>query len=198
MTGRRLSRDGDRNADARMVQDDVRERSMRGLFGLRESGEGRMGADVVDEFGNRYELKSATRSGVTTARDVGIHTINRWRTRYWVICRGRNTGEGFIIHECRFLAPSMMEGWLSGLEAVMRRDLDLLQRVIETIKDGNFTDEEIARLEYLVRRGYMINNPKIPWRYIEEYGQFLDISAHAPQSLRRLVERHPLTTHSGA
>ena len=80
----------------------------------------------------------------------------------------------------------------------MRRDLDLLQRVIETIKDGNFTDEEIARLEYLVRRGYMINNPKIPWRYIEEYGQFLDISAHAPQSLRRLVERHPLTTHSGA
>lgn len=41
------------------IQDAARETLMRERFGLLESHEGRMGADAVDELGNRYELKSA-------------------------------------------------------------------------------------------------------------------------------------------
>ena len=92
------------------IQDAARETLMRERFGLLESDEGRMGADAVDELGNRYELKSATRTGVTTGRDLGIHTPQRYRTRYWIICRGTNLRRaGFVVDECRFLSPSMLE-----------------------------------------------------------------------------------------
>jgi hypothetical protein len=95
--------------DLATVQDDTRERQMRELFGLLPSGQGRMGADAVDEHGNPFELKSATRIGVTTGRDLGIHTLQRYRTRYWIICKGIYRRTGFDIEECRFLSPAMLE-----------------------------------------------------------------------------------------
>ena len=173
------------------VQDASREIQMRLRFGLLESGQGRMGADAIDEKGNQFELKSATREGVTTGRDLGIHTIQRYRTRYWIICRGSNRQRaGFVIDECRFLSPNMLEGWFQQIEARLKPDLDLLERVLGAMRTGQFANSEIDRLSYLVQRGYTLNNPKIPWRYIETYG--VRIEGDPKAHVRRLVSEHPL------
>jgi hypothetical protein len=173
------------------IQDAAREALMRERFGLFESNEGRMGADTVDELGNRYELKSATRTGVTTGRDLGMHTLQRYRTRYWIICRGTNLRRaGFVVDECRFLSPSMLEGWFQQIEARLRPDLELLERVLSVMRRRRFAEAEIERLSYLVHRGYTLNNPKIPWHYIESHG--IRIEGDPKARLRRLVSEHPL------
>jgi len=173
------------------IQDAARETLMRERFGLLESSEGRMGADAVDELGNRYELKSATRSGVTTGRDLGMHTLQRYRTRYWIICRGTNLRRaGFVVEECRFLSPSMLEGWFQQIERRLQSDLDLLERVLSIIRRRGFAEAEIERLSYLVHRGYTLNNPKIPWHYVETHG--IRIEGDPKAHLRRLVSEHPL------
>lgn len=179
-----------------IVQDDRREAQMRLRFGLRESGPGRMGADAIDEFGNSFELKSATRSGVTTGRDLGMHTLQRYRTRYWIICRGDNRRQaGFVIGECRLMSPNMLEDWFQRIEARLRPDLDLLDRVLAAMRDGGFAAAEIQRLEYLANRGTTLNNPKIEWHYVETHG--IRIDANDPQGhLKRLVSEHPL--HPGS
>lgn len=172
------------------VQDDRRERQMIERFGLLSSGEGRMGADAIDEVGNKYELKSATKQGVSTGRDVGIHTLQRYRTRYWIICQGINRRTGFEFQECRFLSPTMMEGWFSSIEERLQRDLDLLGRVLRDMVGLNYSEDEMNRLEYLVRRGYTLNNPKIPWRYVQDHG--ILIAGDPKKALRRLMSEHPL------
>jgi hypothetical protein len=178
------------------IQDAARETLMRERFGLLESNEGRMGADVVDELGNRYELKSATRTGVTTGRDLGLHTLRHYRTRYWIICRGTNLRRaGFVVDECRFLSPSMLEGWFQQIEARLRPDLELLERVISVMQNGEFTVAEIKRLSDLVHRGYTLNSPKIPWHYIETHG--IRIEGDPKAHLRRLVSDHPLNPGPG-
>tara|TARA_Y100000294_G_scaffold159874_1_gene163087 strand:- start:548 stop:766 length:219 start_codon:yes stop_codon:yes gene_type:complete len=54
------------------IQDAVREEMMMEMFDLKDSGEGRIGADAIDCDGRRFELKSGTKKSVTTARDVGL------------------------------------------------------------------------------------------------------------------------------
>ena len=182
--------------ELQVVQDSAREAQMRARFGLIDSGQGRMGADAVDEYGNSYELKSATRSGVTTGRDVGLHTIARYRTRYWIICRGVNRQRaGFVIEECRFLSPAMLEGWFQQIETRLKPDLDLLERVLAVLRTSNFDDQAIDRLSYLVHRGYTLNNPKIPWPYVATHG--IRLEGDPKSHLRRLVSEHPLTQAPG-
>ena len=169
---------------------------MRLRFGLLESGQGRMGADAIDEHGNQFELKSATRGGVTTGRDLGMHTLGRYRTRYWIICRGSNLQRaGFVIGECRFLSPAMLEGWFQQIEARLRPDLELLERALVVMRRDQFADAEIERLSYLVHRGSTLNNPKIPWHYIESHG--VRIEGEPETHIRRLVSEHPLRPEPG-
>ncbi len=163
---------------------------MRDAFGLIASGQGRMGVDALDELGHGFELKSATKSGVTTGRDVGMHTLRRYRTRYWIICKGVNRRSGFEIDECYFLSPEMMEEWISTIERRLEPDLVLLQRVLSLMEQSNFAEEDINRLDYLVKRGSTLNNPKIQWHYVQSHG--MKIEGNPKEALKRLVSQHPL------
>jgi len=51
----------------------------------------------------------------------------------------------------------------------MQEYLDLLKKVKTALGD-RVSDEERSRLEYLVNRGYTLNNPKIPYAYVEAHG----------------------------
>src|SRR2546427_9421042 len=97
------------------VQDSAREDQLSRLLRLRRMP-GRHGHDAEDEFGNRYELKSTTRGGVGTGRDVSQEMIDGWRKRYWICAKGRNLRSGFQINELYFLSPAMMEGWFQQME----------------------------------------------------------------------------------
>lgn len=173
-----------------MVQDDSRERRMLDMFGLLPGAEGRMGTDAVDEHGNRYELKSATKSGVTTGRDVGLHTLQRYRSRYWIICKGVNRISGFEFEECRFLSPELLEGWFRTIEDRLKPDLVLLERVLAVMRNSEFSETDMDRMKRIVMRGYTLNNPKILWHYVVSHG--IRIEGDPKEAVRRLVALHPL------
>jgi hypothetical protein len=148
-----------------------------------------MGADALDGDGNEFELKSAGGTNVTTARDVGPHTIEKWRQRYWIIARGPNFKTGFRIDQIYILHPKDLEGWFRKLEARFAKDQALLSRAKICLKKANFPKESMKRLEELVSRGKTLNNPKIPWDYVSRHGT--DVTKGTRKSVRDFVRKHP-------
>jgi Restriction endonuclease PvuII len=167
------------------VQDDTREDAMRTLFAL-QATESRMGSDAIDERGNRYELKSTTKTTVSTARDVGPHTIERWRQHHWIFAKGTNTAFGYSPEEFIYLSPGDMEPWFSKLESRFSKDNDLLAKVVSMLPRNRLSPTELERLRSLVHRGMTVNNPKISWAFIQEHGS--SITGDHAKSLRRLVQ----------
>lgn len=166
------------------VQDDSREGALRNLFGLHPSGS-RMGSDATDDFGIPFELKSTTKTGVSTARDVGPHTIARWRQHHWIIAKGSSTEFGYLPEEIYYLSPADMEPYFRALEGRFEKDLRLMRRTLKELKAANFSSANIARLEHLIQRGLTLNNPKIPWRFVVEHGT--KITENHAETLRQLV-----------
>jgi hypothetical protein len=171
------------------VQDAAREQMLRTLFGLVPAGEGRSGPDALDEAGHRFELKTTTKNSVSTARDVGPHTLEKWQERYWICARGRNLARGFEISEVYFLPPEALSNWLLPMRKQFESDLNLLKRASETLMQQNYTPAEIKRLSYLLRRGFTINNPHIPWKYIQAHG--ILITDNYAARLRQLMQQYP-------
>ena len=172
------------------VQDKARQEKLRKLCGLRDSGQGRMGADAVDAGENEFELKSATGNNVTTARDVGPHTVKKWRKRYWIVARGRNLQSGFKVDSIYLLHPKDLEGWFRRLEGRFADDQRLLSHAKRCLRKAGYPTEAIDRLNYLVLRGITLNNPKIPWDYVNRFGT--DITRSPRESIRKFVRRRPI------
>ena len=172
------------------VQDNIREMQLRTLFNLRSGGTSRIGHDARDNFDNPFELKTTTKNSVTTARDVGPHTLEKWRGRYWICAKGRNMPAGFVIEEIYFLSPSMMKEWIDSIEARFKPDLELLESVLDILRQSEFETSKEERLEYLVKRGITLNNPKISWHYVKSNG--IQITANHARRLRHLVRQNPL------
>jgi hypothetical protein len=152
------------------IQDSVREEMLMELFGLMDSGEGRIGADAVDKNGRRFELKSGTKKSVTTARDVGLHTLEKWRGKHWLIGFGEQINREFNFTEIHYLAPKDLEGFCKKIEIKIKPDLNILEDAKIILNEQNFDSQKLERLEYLVTRGYTLNNPKIPYRYVLDNG----------------------------
>ena len=142
---------------------------MRKLFKLSESGESRIGADAVDNEKRRFELKSGTTKSTTTARDVGLHTLEKWLGKHWLIGFGEKKSGQFQFNEIFYLSPEDMKPFCDRIREKIQPDLDLLKKVKTALGD-RVSDEERSRLEYLVNRGYTLNNPKIPYAYVEANG----------------------------
>lgn len=175
------------------IQDNRREQQMRDLLKLQEAHAGRYGADAVDEFGHEFELKSTTKQSVSTARDVGLHTLQKWRERYWVFAKGTNRKRsGFHIAELYFLHPSDFDEWLQRYETLFRRDLQLLDRLTKMMRDAALPSTDIERVQYLIQRGYTLNNPHIPWVYVQTHGTNVGADADPAGRLRELVAARPI------
>jgi hypothetical protein len=150
----------------------------------------RTGDDAVDENGNRFELKSTTKGDVGTGRDVGEVYFARMERRYLVCAMGTNTQFGFTIQRLWFLAPSALEPWIRSRRDGLRKDRELVNRLLAAAP-GTLTGDEEKRLRYLVDRGSTLNNPKISRSYIERHGTLLSDADVATQ-LRQLVAAHPI------
>ena len=157
-----------------IIQDDTRERMLKKMFGLKDSNEGRIGADAIDDLGNRFELKSGTGKSVTTTRDVGLHTLQKWLGKHWLVGFGEIKLDNFEFIEIYYLSPNDMKGFCEKIFNKINPDLIIFEEAKKILKKNNFTFDKIERLEYLVKRGYTLNNPKIPYKYIKDNGIFLN------------------------
>lgn len=174
----------------RRVQDDLREQQLAAELRL-ERSPSRIGWDARDEDDNRFELKTTTKSGVGTSRDVGLAFLQRLRTNYVIIAKGENTQYGFNVEEMWFMPPGSLAEWTAPREAKQRRDLAIGEAAIGALRaTGGASEEDIARLAYLVSRGTTLNNPHIGMRYVREHG--IRLEAPTALHLRDLVRRYPL------
>ncbi len=139
------------------VQDDAREAHLLGPYALeRPVGAGRIGTDGVLTLPNgtriEFELKSATKKGITTARDVGPKHFARWRRKHWLIGFFQNGGTD--LRMCLYASPAQMEPWIAKIEKSVKLDFDLAdlalevdRSLFESVLIREFKDKEVYTLD---------------------------------------------------
>lgn len=118
------------------VQDDERERELVRMFNLDwDPAHQRAGVDAmldVDVDGQPYrfevEVKSSTGSTVSTARDVGMEHIQKWRRKLFVIGFYSREARRPELQHCLCLTPIDMEPWIASIEAKILIDFKLALR----------------------------------------------------------------------
>lgn len=118
------------------VQDDERERELVRMFNLDwDPAHQRAGVDAVldvdvDGVPLRFEVevKSSTGSTVSTARDVGMEHIQKWRRKLFVIGFYSKEARRPELQHCLCLTPIDMEPWIASIEAKIQIDFKLALR----------------------------------------------------------------------
>jgi hypothetical protein len=118
------------------VQDDAREQELVREFNLRwDPDHQRSGVDATLTIEARrrtfridVEVKSTTHKGVSTARDVGIDHIQRWRRMFFVIGTYVQRGHRLALQNSLCLTPLELEPWIASVEAYIAPDYQLAQR----------------------------------------------------------------------
>jgi hypothetical protein len=118
------------------VQDDERERELARLFNLVwDPSHERSGTDAFLDLavdGNRYrievEVKSTTGDTVSTARDVGLEHIAKWRSKFFVIGYYTKDARRPELRHALCLSPADMEPWIASIEEKIRADFELAAR----------------------------------------------------------------------
>jgi hypothetical protein len=118
------------------VQDDERERELVRMFNLEwDSAHQRAGVDAelkLDVDGVSYkfevEVKSTTGSTVSTARDVSMEHIQKWRRKLFIIGFYSRDARRPELLSCLCLTPTEMEPWIATIEAKIVVDFKLALR----------------------------------------------------------------------
>lgn len=119
------------------VQDDSREQELCNLFNLVwDPDHSRGGEDAWFETtvkGQKVrvavEVKSTTNDTISTARDVGMDHIRKWREKIWVVGYYAVKGGKPRLVSTLCLTPDEMEPWIAQLEAYIKPDFEIGQRV---------------------------------------------------------------------
>jgi hypothetical protein len=127
------------------VQDDERERELVRLFNLFwDPAHERAGTDAhlevtLDQrrFRVDVEVKSTTGETVSTARDVGMDHIRKWRGKFFVIGYYTRDARRPELRHCVCLSPSDMEPWIRSIEEKIRPDFELAARSAKHLTDDD-------------------------------------------------------------
>jgi hypothetical protein len=179
------------------VQDDSRERQIAMLCALMLSDK-RDGPDAFDASGNPFEIKSATKQGITTARDVGLHTIEVWRSKYWIIAAGENLTSGFRIDGLWVCHPDDLESRFRHIESDLAASWDKCQQVLDAARRLGTDETILSEVQDRLQRGITKNNPKIPLHVVTRNGLLLPHKnpRQIPATLQDFTRRRPLTVRS--
>jgi hypothetical protein len=115
------------------VQDDERERELVRLFNLQwDADHQRSGADAfldVQTANGVYrfevEVKSTTTDTVSTARDVGMVHIEKWRKKIFIIGFYSRAAGRPELKTCLCLTPTDMEPWIASIEQKILPDFEI-------------------------------------------------------------------------
>lgn len=146
------------------TQDDTREKQIIKYFKLTPV-QSRILHDAEDIFLNPYEAKSVTKKkGVSTARQVHLAKIAKWRTRYWIFAKGPSKGKGMQIEEIYIHHPSTLEPFFKQCEQKIEPIIALGEQVITALEGQKF-DFDIIRTTF--ERGSRLDDPTISWKLVQ-------------------------------
>lgn len=77
------------------------------------------------------EVKSTTRDSVSTARDVGLDHIQKWRTRVWIFGFYNPSGTQRVKLLC--LKPSQMREWIDKIESYILPDFAIGKQASQSL-----------------------------------------------------------------
>lgn len=115
------------------MQDNERERELVRLFNLQwDAAHQRSGVDAfldvqtgTDKFRFEVEVKSTTGGTVSTARDVGMDHIQKWRKKIFVIGFYSRAAGRPELKTCLCLTPVDMEPWINSIEQKILPDFQI-------------------------------------------------------------------------
>lgn len=148
-------------------QDDAAEKQIINICSLIKN-EVRDGVDAFDERGTPFEIKSTTKKSksVSTARDVHLHTIERWRGQHWIMAAGSRADAGLEITDLYLAHPDDLEPFFKKCEEKIKTKFDLVSHFIWS--NQTYSTEKKNEAIKVVKRGSTLNDPTIPWRLIRE------------------------------
>lgn len=123
------------------VQDDERERELVRMFNLDwDPAHQRAGVDALLDvqtptgtYRFEVEVKSTTGLSVSTARDVGMEHIRKWRRKLFVIGFYSRDSRRPELEKCLCLTPIDMESWISSIETKVMIDFKIAARASRKI-----------------------------------------------------------------
>lgn len=173
------------------VQDDERERELVRMFNLSwNPAHQRAGVDAildVEVDGERYrfeiEVKSTTGTTVSTARDVGMEHIQKWRSKLFVI--------GFYSKDARrpellrsmCLTPLDMEPWIASIESKILIDFKLALRASRKLELDDLFEVCGEKTSYSLDDAKRLH--KQQWTS-DEYNSALDIETEGERQYSQL------------
>lgn len=130
------------------VQDDERERELVRMFNLEwDPSHQRAGVDAElflsiggENLRFEVEVKSTTGNTVSTARDVGMEHIKRWRRMMFVIGFYSREARRPELQKCLCLTPSDMEPWIASIENKILVDFKLADRAAKNLELDDLFD----------------------------------------------------------
>ncbi|MBA5639793.1 hypothetical protein H3H37_22280 [Duganella sp. LX20W] len=170
------------------VQDDERERELVRMFNLNwDPAHQRAGVDAILDLpvGGRLcrfevEVKSTTNSTVSTARDVGMEHIAKWRRKLFVIGFYSREARRPELQSCLCLTPIDMEPWIASIEAKIMIDFKLAARASARFVLDDLFDVCGEKEHYSVTDAKKLH--KQQWTG-EEYNNALDINIDGRQHI---------------
>ena len=194
------------------VQDDERERELVRVFNLDwDSAHQRGGVDAllnvkIDDKTYQFEVevKSTTGTTVSTARDVGMDHIQKWRNKLFVIGYYSKEARRPELKSCLCLTPIDMEPWIRSVERKISTDFKIALRASHALtmldlfevceKKDSYSIEDAKKLHKMqwsndeyqaaldvidngrkkISQGNMLNILQLRAKYIAERGATLN------------------------
>jgi len=183
----------------RTTQDDARENAQIDLFELSPL-QGRSNKYIPDATveieGVKHEIELKTsdivKKQVSTARNVTLSKLDEYRSVHWVFSQYQKTEEGFkFTGEHYYVHGEQLGPWLKKQKEKLLwgtktyAGLEHWKQVKEVCQDK--IDEAILiKLDNVLRKRGGLNDPKIGWTTIEEFGTKIDMLRPA-EHLRELI-----------
>lgn len=170
------------------VQDDRREEEQIELFALnRPSGRSRDGTDAELEIDGKlieFELKSTTKSSVTTVRDFGMNHLKKWEGKHWIF--GFYTQNGKALKFTRYASPRMMQSWINE-----KKDYIALDYALASIASRNIRIEDLYSLcgkkdKYSLADAQKVHKKQFT---MQEYNDFFDVDGgYSPSKMLEILQ----------
>jgi hypothetical protein len=173
------------------VQDDERERELVRVFNLDwDSAHQRGGVDAILDVeieGKNYqfevEVKSTTGTTVSTARDVGMDHIQKWRRKIFVIGYYTKEARRPELKSCLCLTPLDMEPWIASIEQKISTDFKIALRASCLLTEVDLFEVCGQRSSYSLKDAKKLH--KKQWTN-DQYDAALDIVENGQKKISKL------------
>jgi len=191
----------------RIAQDDIRERTVCKMLGLLRSEESpfshltkkREGIDAFDDHGNPFEIKGTSEDRndgcFSTARDVTVNKVNKWRKQYWIFAIGDNYEARYDCKELYIFHPSQLEFFFLDVQRRIEYLQEKTQKLVEYAKTGPFSSSEISFFEKKLGKSTTVNDPRIRLCWVRDLGYSLYTHSkphNVQKRFSQFITEHPL------